>query len=100
MNRRKTRALVALTAIALTMSVGAGAQRAGGPGDANESALLPMLTAPVRIPPDFTIRSIQTDAVGASYPRVIQLQVLRGGKRAASRHLRWRQRFDAHLSQH
>ena len=80
MNREKIRALVALTALALTMSVGAGAQRAGGPGDANESAMLPTLTAPVRISTDFTIRSIQADSFGASYPRVIQLQHYAPGK--------------------
>jgi hypothetical protein len=80
MNSGKLRALVVLVALSLTMSAGAGAQRAGGPGDANESAQLPTLTAPVRIPPDFTIRAIQSDALGASYPRVIQLEHYAPGK--------------------
>ena len=76
----KTRALVALTALSLISSAGAAAQRAGGPGEANESAQLPTLTAPVRIAPDFTIRAIQSDSVGASYPRAIQLQHYAPGK--------------------
>ena len=75
-----TRALVALTALLLPMSARSGAQRAGGPGDANESAQLPMLTAPVRIPPDWTIKVLQSDSVGASYPRAIQLRHYAPGK--------------------
>jgi hypothetical protein len=74
------RALVALTALSLISSARAGAQRAGGPGDANESAQLPALTAPVRIAPDFTIRAIQSETLGASYPRVIQLAHYAPGK--------------------
>jgi hypothetical protein len=60
----------------------AGAQRAGGPGAAapNESDQLPALEAPVRIAPDWTIKVIPTDSVGASYPRVIQLQHYAPGK--------------------
>ena len=92
----KTRALVALTALSLTLTFAAGGRsgvraqagggargagaRAGGPGEANESAQLPTLTAPVRITPDFTIRAIQTDRLGASYPRIIQLQHYAPGK--------------------
>jgi hypothetical protein len=74
------RLLAAPAALTLIMSAGAGAQRAGGPGDANESAQLPILTAPVRIAPDFTIKAIQADSFGASYPRVIQLQHYTAGK--------------------
>ena len=77
---RTIRPLVALTTLSLITSAGAGAQRAGGPGDANESAQLPMLTAPVRISADFTIKAIQTDSFNASYPRVIQLQHYVPGK--------------------
>ncbi len=73
---RRTRGLVALTALLLILGPGAAAQRAGGPP--NESEQLPTLTAPVRIAPDYTIRAIQTDAPGASYPRVIQLQHFAG----------------------
>ncbi|HTL02824.1 MAG TPA: sialidase family protein, partial [Vicinamibacterales bacterium] len=55
------------------------AQRAGGPGPApNESDQLPVLTAPVRISADYTIKTI--DAQGASYPRVLQLQHYVPGK--------------------
>ena len=75
---RKTRALVTLTALLLILGPSAAAQRAGGPP--NESEQLPTLTAPVRIAPDYTIRAIQTDAPGASYPRVIQLQHFAAGK--------------------
>ena len=74
MNATQAGALVALAALWLTMTAGAGAQRAGGPGDANESAQLPALTAPVRIAPDWTIKVLHSDSVGASYPRAIQLQ--------------------------
>jgi len=80
MNTVRIRTVVALTALLLTMSAGAGAQRAGGPGEANESAQLPALTAPVRIAADFTIKAIQTDSLGASYPRVIQLHHYAPGK--------------------
>ena len=82
----RTGALVALTALSVTLSFAAGSpsdlraqSRGGGPGQRgggppNESEQLPMLTAPVRIAPDYTIRALQTDALGASYPRAIQLQ--------------------------
>ena len=55
-----------------------GAQRAGGPP--NESDRLPMLTSPVRIPPDWTIKVLQSEVLGASYPRAIQLKQYASGK--------------------
>ena len=79
MNNGRIRALISLTAF-VAITTGAVAQRAGGPGDANESAQLPMLTAPVRIAPDWTIKVLQTDSIGASYPRVVQLQQYAAGK--------------------
>jgi hypothetical protein len=80
----KSSSLVSLMALSLILSFsaggGAGAQRMGGPGEPNESAQLPTLTAPVRIAADYTIRAIQTESPGASYPRVIQLQHYAPGK--------------------
>jgi hypothetical protein len=70
--------LIALIAVSITLSVRAGAQRAGGVP--NESDQLPTMTAPVRIPPDYTIKVLQTDALGASYPRAIQLKYFAAGK--------------------
>ena len=75
---RKTRALVALTSLWLTLAPDIAAQRGGGPP--NESDQLPTLTAPVRIPPDWTIKVLQTEGLGASYPRAIQLKHYAPGK--------------------
>lgn len=80
MNNGRIRALVSLTALVLIASGGASAQRAGGPGGANESAQLPILTAPVRIAPDWSIKVLRTDSIGASYPRAVQLQHYAAGK--------------------
>jgi hypothetical protein len=76
-----------LAAVSLMLSFavgGSGVQTQGGPArgaeSPNESAQLPMLTAPVRIPPDFTIKVINTETLGASYPRAIQLKQYAAGK--------------------
>ena len=76
----RSSSLVSLVAFLLVVSAGIpAAQRAGGPGPApNESDQLPVLTAPVRISADYTIKTI--DAQGASYPRVLQLQHYAPGK--------------------
>jgi hypothetical protein len=102
----KNRSLVSLMALSLVLSfsaggrLGVGAQggggaaaggrqagppaggpRAGGPGETpNESAQLPTLTAPVRIAPDWNIKVVNTESLGASYPRIIQLQRYAPGK--------------------
>lgn len=72
--RRHAQAFVLLAALS------AAALGAQGRGAENESAQLPALTAPVRIPPDYTITVLQTDALGASYPRAIQLRHYAAGK--------------------
>jgi hypothetical protein len=94
----EARALVALVALSLFLGLGASgsgvlaqapggavapAAAPGGPPAAapeNESAQLPTLTAPVRIAPDWTIKVVNTEQLGASYPRVIQLQQYAPGK--------------------
>ena len=91
---REARTLVALVALSLLLGFGASrsgvlAQAPGGGGapaaaagatPENESAQLPTLTAPVRIPPDYTIKVVNTEQLGASYPRIIQLQHYAPGK--------------------
>ena len=80
---RKPHAIILLAVVPLLLSFAGtdrSAVRAQGRGPENQSAQLPTLTAPVRIAPDYTIKVLQTDAPGASYPRAIQLKQYAAGK--------------------
>jgi hypothetical protein len=87
----RIRALIALAVLMLSITGtdrsdiraqarGAAPRGQGAGGPPNESDQLPSLTAPVRIAPDYTIRVIQSDTPGASYPRAIQLKHYAAGK--------------------
>jgi hypothetical protein len=75
---------VASLILSVALAGDSGLLAQGGPARGteppNESAQLPMLTAPVRIPPDYTIKVIPTESLGASYPRAIQLKQYAAGK--------------------
>ena len=80
MQVRIAAAVLIVVGAAGLIAQGVGGGGTGGPLQPNESAQLPTLTAPVRIAPDYTIKVVNTEALGATYPRVIQLQSFAPGR--------------------